>query len=132
MAIRKFITQQWMISVMLVLQFVPMVLFPADSFSIKTQVWWLPALLAFLAIIAIIQIFRRSVAVWPWYLISFSQGFNIISRLMMIFPQSTQNVNGQQIFYPEYVILTVISMAFSAFLLWYMELPEVRMGFYLK
>lgn len=130
MAFRQYITKRSMISVMLILQFVPMILLPPDSFSSKTQEWWLPVLLAVLTIIAIIQIFRRSVAVWPWHLISFSQGFNIISRLMILFPHATYNLDGNQYFNTTYVVLSLLSMAFSVFLLWYMELPEVRMGFY--
>ena len=130
MAVRQFLTKRSVISVMLILQFIPMVLFPPESFSPTTQEWWLPVVLAFLTIIAIIQIFRRSVAVWPWYLISFSQGFNIISRLMMLFPHATYNQDGNQLFNFAYVILSLLSMALSAFLLWYMELPEVRMSFY--
>ena len=130
MALRQFLTTRSMISVMLILQFIPMILFPPKSFSATTQEWWLPVLLAILAIIAIIQIFRRSVATWPWHLISFSQGFNIISRLMMLFPHATYNQDGNQFFNTPYVVLSLLSMAFSTFLLWYMELPEVRMGFY--
>jgi hypothetical protein len=130
MALRQFLTKRAVISVMLILQFIPMILFPPESFSPSTQEWWLPVVLAILTIIAIIQIFRRSVAVWPWHLISFSQGFNIISRLMMLFPHATYNLEGNQLFNSAYVVLSLFSMAFSAFLLWYMELPEVRMGFY--
>ena len=130
MAVRRFLTTRSVISVMLILQFVPMILFPLESFSPNTQEWWLPVVLAVLTIIAIIQIFRRSVAVWPWHLISFSQGFNIISRLMMLFPHATLNQDGNQVFNTAYVVLSLISMVLSAFLLWYMELPDVRMGFY--
>ena len=130
MSIRQFITARTAISVMLIFQFVPMVLFPPESFSPDTQEWWLPVLLAALAIVAIVQIYRHSVATWPWHLIAFSQGFNIISRLMMIFPHATRNVDGTSVFNTPYVILSLLSMGLSAFLLWYMDLPEVRMGFY--
>jgi hypothetical protein len=130
MALRKFLTSRAAVSVMMILQFIPMVLFPPDSFSSTTQEWWLPVVLAFLTIISIIQIFRHSVSVWPWNLISFSQGFNIISRLMMILPHATYNLNGSQYFNTAYVVLSLLSMGLSAFLLWYTELPEVRMGLY--
>ncbi len=132
MSIRQFLATRTMIYVLLVFQFVPMVLFPAESFSLSTQEWWLPVVLAVLTLISIIQIFRHSVAVWPWNLISFSQGFNIISRLMMILPHSTLNLDGKQYFDTPYVLLSIISMLLSAFLLWYTELPDVRMGLYSK
>jgi hypothetical protein len=128
MSFRNFLANRKVINVMLVLQFIPMVLFPLDSFSPKTQEWWLPVLLGVLAIIAIIQIYRGSVATWPWHLIGFSQGFNIISRLLMLFPHATYNDGGSQFFNTPYVVLSILAMGLSAFLLWYTELPEVRMG----
>jgi len=114
------------IKLFLILQFLPLILFPPESF--KTQEWWLPVLLALLVVIAVIQLLRRDPAIWPWYLISFAQGFNIISRLMMIMPHITRNDNGVQVFNAPYVVLTVLSLVFSTFLLWYTELPEVRLG----
>jgi len=116
------------IKLILLLQFIPLILFPPDSFSTKTQEWWLPVLLAVLVVVAVIQLFRHSLALWPWYLISFAQGFNIISRLMMLMPHATRNDNGVQVFNTPYVVLTVLSLLLSAFLLWYTELPEVRQG----
>jgi hypothetical protein len=47
---------------------------------------------------------------------------------MMLMPHITRNNNGVQVFNALYVVLAVISLAFSAFLLWYTELPEVRLG----
>jgi hypothetical protein len=132
MSPRQQLTRPLMISLMLILQFVPMVLFPPESFSPKSQEWWLPIILAFLALVSTIQIFRRSISIWPWHMIGFAQGFNIISRLMMLFPHATVIVGGAQVLNTPYVVLTVISMVFSTFLLWYMELPEVRMGFLAK
>lgn len=132
MSARQQLTKPGMISIMLILQFVPMILFPPESFSPKSQEWWLPIILAFLALVSIVQIFRRSIATWPWHMIGFAQGFNIISRLMMLFPHATVNLNGTQVFNTLYVVLTVISMLLSVFLLWYMELPEVRIGFLAK
>jgi hypothetical protein len=118
-----------MIIVFLIVQFIPLVLFPPESFSASSQEWWLPVLLAILALIATVNLIaRRSAAVWPWYLIGFAQGLNIISRLMMLMPHATYNSNGAQLFNAPYVILSVISMAFSTFMLWYEELPEVRLG----
>jgi len=138
MSFRRMITSRTMIMIMLILQFIPMVLFPPASYSPKNQSWWqnqelwLPILLAILAIISIIQIYRHSVAIWPWNLIAFSQGFNIISRLMMILPHATFNESGVQYFNTWYFVLSLLSMGLSTFLLWYMELPEVRMGLYQK
>ena len=87
----------------------------------------MPIVLSFLVIVALFQlIFRKSHAVWPWYLLAFSQGFNIISRLMMLLPHATKNVAGVQIFSTDYVIIAAVAMVLSAFEIWYFELPEVR------
>jgi len=114
-----------LIKAILLLQFIPILLFPPSTFELTSQTWWLPAILVVLAIVGVIQVFRKSVAAWPLYLISFAQGFNVISRLLMLMPQSTQGVEGK-IFNGPFFILSIISMAASAFVLWYVEKPEVK------
>jgi hypothetical protein len=114
-----------LIKAILFLQFIPILLFPPSIFELTSQSWWLPAILVILAIVGVIQVFRKSVAAWPLFLISFAQGFNVISRLLMLMPQSTQGVEGK-IFNAPYFILSIISMLASAFVLWYVEKPEVK------
>ena len=126
---RKAITTPTFITAVLVFQLIPLVLFPPDAFSPKSQEWWLPVVLAFLALVGFIQIvFRHSIESWPWYLISFAQGFNIISRLMLLMPHATVNEAGNQVFNTPYVVLTFISILISVAILWYTELSEVRQG----
>ena len=119
--------QPGVIATFLILQVIPLLLYPPTSFNPASQEWWLPVVLAVLALVGAIQILRRSLAAWPWYLISFSQGFNIISRLMLVLSRVTVNVDGSQVFNTPYVLMTVVAMGFSAFLIWYTDLPEVRM-----
>lgn len=107
---------------MLVLQLIPLLLNPVSVFELKSQEWWLPALLVLLAILGSVQIFRKTVAPWPLYLISFSHGFNIISRLMMLLPQSTEGTSFDGLYFS----LSVVAMAFSVFMLWLFELPQAR------
>ncbi len=110
----------------LILQVVPLMLFPPESFSPDSQEWWLPTLLAMMVVAADLQlILRQSTQLWPWHLLSFVQGFNIISRLMMLWPHATYAAGAINL---PYLSLTFVSMAFSAVLLWYLELPEVRLG----
>jgi hypothetical protein len=112
-----------------VLQLIPLVLFPPASFSPTTQEWWLPVLLAVLVLWADFElIVRRNNQMWPWYLMSFAQGLNIISRIMMLWPHATVTVNRVDTLNVPYIALTFVSMALSAFLLWYTELPDVRLG----
>jgi len=113
----------------LILQIIPLVLFPLQSFSPDSQEWWLPVLLAIMVVIADLQlILRRSTQLWPWHLFSFAHGFNIISRLMMLWSHATRYVNGVMGINVPYLTLTCLAMAFSAILLWYLELPDVRIG----
>ena len=90
--LRKILSTRIVIYVILVLQLVPLLMFPRPRTHLNSQEWWLPVLLSFLVVIALVQLLiRRSQASWPWYLLSFAQGFNIISRLMMLLPHATVN-----------------------------------------
>jgi hypothetical protein len=126
--LRKFLTNGVMIPLILCLQVLPLVIFPASSYALTTQEWWLPLLLSIFTVIGLVQILlRKSVLAWPWYLLSFSQGFNIISRIMMLLPHATvSGDNGQLQANGPYLVIAFASMLLSAFELWYCELPEVR------
>ncbi len=126
---RRALTAPGTIVVLLILQFIPLVLFPAASFSSKTQEWWLPVLLAIMVLVADFElIVRRSTSQGPWYLIAFAQGFNIISRLMMLWAHATVTVEKVSVPNVPYLLLTFLALLLSAFFLWYVELPDVRMG----
>jgi bacteriorhodopsin len=126
---RKTISTPAIIKAVLILGLIPLLIFPPDAYSPNSQEWWLPVLLAFFSMVAFVQlVFRHSVESWPWYLISFAQGFNIISRLMMLMPHATTESGGNVVFNTLYVVLTLLSIALSVVLLWYTELPEVRQG----
>jgi hypothetical protein len=129
----KSLTSPKAITALLILQLVPLVLFPLESFvgneQGASQEWWLPFILGLLTLWAIIEvIFRHSLATWPWNLFAFAQGFNIISRLMMILPHAILNNNGVQTVDVVYISLTLLSIILSALFLWYTELPETRLG----
>ena len=125
--LRKILSARGVIPVIMCLQIVPLLIFPPASYSARSQEWWLPVLLTFLVIIALVQILIRKTRVsWPWYLVSFAQGVNIISRLMMFLPHATKNNGGVQIFDTEYLVISIVAMLLSAFEIWYSDLPEVR------
>jgi hypothetical protein len=129
----KTITSPKAITTLLILQLLPLILFPLESFvgdaQGPSQEWWLPFILGLLTVWAIVEvIFRHSTAAWPWYLFSFAQGFNVISRLMMLLPHAIRNDNGLQSFDAPYVSLTLVSIILSWVFLWYTELPETRLG----
>ncbi len=126
---RRAIANPALIIAVLVLQLIPLVLFPAESFSPSTQEWWLPVLLAVMVIVAdVYLIVRRTPAPWPWTLLAFAQGVNIISRLMMVWPHSSTQVGTDWVLNVPYIALSLLSIVMSAFLLWYLEQPDVRIG----
>jgi len=126
---QRALTSRGMILLVLVLQWIPLLMFPAQSYSPSSQEWWLPVLLTVMVLIADVElIVRHGSAVWPWLLISFAQGFNMISRLMMLWPHSTQTSGSANVPNWPYIILTFVSIALSAFVIWYTDKPQVRMG----
>ncbi len=126
---RRLSTSRPVIILFLVFQFIPFVLFPPESFSPTSQEWWLPVMLGVMVLFADVQlIFGRTNAVWPWNLMSFAQGFNIISRLMMIWPHATINVAGGTALNISYIGLTLLSLILSGLMLTYVERPDIRMS----
>jgi hypothetical protein len=126
---RRSLATRQLITTILIAQFIPLLLFPPESFGPTTQEWWLPVLLVVMVLVADIElIIRRSTHILPWNLLLFAQGFNIISRLMMLWGHATKTVGGVTVMNFPYIVLTLVAMAMSAWLLWYLELPEVRLG----
>jgi hypothetical protein len=126
---KKAILKRSLIIPFFILQLIPIVIFPPESYAFTTQEWWLPLLLAGLALFATVELLlRHNPEAWPWYLLSFGQGFNIISRLLMIMPHTVSNTKNGQVFNTTYVIITIVSVSISWFFLWYLEQPETRMA----
>jgi hypothetical protein len=124
---RESLVTRPVITTILIAQFIPLLLFPPESFAATSQEWWLPVLLAVMILVADIElIVRRTTNVLPWNLLLFAQGFNIISRLMMLWGHATKTAGGVTVLNLPYIALTLVAMAMSAWLLWYLELPEVR------
>lgn len=129
MTFRQAIANRGAIVAVLALQVVPLLLFPPETFAPTAQEWWLPALLVVMALIASGElILRRSDKVWPWSLIAFAHGFNIISRIMMVWPKATTGSGDNATVNWAYLSLTVVAMLLSALMLWYIEQPQVRIG----
>jgi hypothetical protein len=126
---RRPIAARRFIVAMLTTQVIPLLLFPPESYSANSQEWWLPALLVVMIVAAVTELLiRGGRSVWPWHLMIFAQGFNIISRIMMMWAHATVTRGGATVLNAPYLALTLIAMTWSAFLLWYLELPEVRLG----
>ncbi len=118
------------VTLILLLQLIPLVIFPPSTFKITSQEWCLPVLLGIMVLAADFQIIiRRSTSLAPWYLLAFAQGFNFISRLMMVWSHATTTAGKVTPANWSYIIITLVSMAMSIFMLWYCEQPEVRMAY---
>ena len=125
--LREALSGRRLVPVLMCLQVVPLLLLPAESWTLKTQEWWLPVLLTALVVVALVQLFvRHTRSPAPWYIIAFAQGFSIISRLMMLLPHATVTESKVQRFDFPYVVLAVVSIGLSWFWIWYCDLPEVR------
>jgi len=126
---RRTIASRRVIATVLTLQVIPLLLLPPESFAPNSQEWWLPVLLAAMVVAADLELLvRGSRKLWPWHLMIFAQGFNIISRLMMMWAHATKTSGGATVLNVPYLSLTLLAMAWSASLLWYLELPDVRLG----
>jgi len=124
---RKMLSRPAAVLACFVIQFVPLALFPPSSYATTTQVWWLPVLISVMALVASLQLLLRYRPVpWPWYILNFAQGVNIISRLMLLMPHASVNVGGIIRLNVPYVVLTFLSILLAAFFIWYFELVEVR------
>ena len=130
--LNKILSDRKTILLLLFLQLIPLLAFPISVYKPTSQEWWLAALMGLFAVVGIIQVLRRSSAMWPWYLMGFAQGFNIISRLMMVWPHIIAVESGQQYFNAAYTIIAVVMMLFSAFMLFYLERPDVRLVMFRK
>ncbi|HWR65536.1 MAG TPA: hypothetical protein VN364_05415, partial [Bellilinea sp.] len=117
------------VAILLFVQILPLMIFPLEIFNSSSQQWWLPLLLTILALFAVVKIvFQRTTELWPWYLVSFSQGFNIISRLMMLMPHATKNAGGVQVADFAYLITNIVAIIISFGYIIFSELPEVRLS----
>ncbi len=97
--LRKTLSGSRLVPVLMCLQVAPLLLLPGESWTLKTQEWWLPVLLTALVVVALVQLLiRHTRSQAPWYILSFAQGFSIISRLMMLLPHSTVTEKGVQRF----------------------------------
>jgi hypothetical protein len=125
--LRKTLSGPRMVTILMCLQVVPLLLLPGESWTLKTQEWWLPVLLTTLVVVALVQLLiRHTRSPAPWYILSFAQGFSIISRLMMLLPHATVTTGNAQHFDLPYVLLAIVSIGLSWFWIWYCDLPEVR------
>jgi hypothetical protein len=132
--LRRFLTGRIAIPVLLCLQVLPLIVFPLNVFKIDSQEWWLPAFLCLLIILSLVKLFfGKENSAWPWYIMAFCQGLNIISRIMMLLPHATLTESGgAREANVGYIVIAFACILFSVFEIWYCELPELRQKISIK
>ncbi len=125
--LRKYLLRPTVARLIIILQVLPVIALRPGGYAVSSQEWWLPALLAVLAVVSAVRVLAGGTsAPWPWSLFSFSQGFSIISKLMMFMPHASVTVAGARRLDVTHVVISIVSMAASAFVIWYCEQPQVR------
>lgn len=118
------ITTRGFIILVLILQFVPLVLYPPDLLARFSEGIWLGFSLAVMALVAVGGLLSGRVrTLWPWYLLGFCHGFNVIGRLMLVWPAATGPSSAANVLY---LVVTAVACLLSVAFLWYNELPDVR------
>ncbi|MCA1899537.1 MAG: DUF2127 domain-containing protein [Chloroflexi bacterium] len=104
-----------------IFQIVPLLIYPPETLKSGAVV---------IAIVAVVFAFLgyglwrgRS---WALSLSLTLQGFNVIVRLMMLFPNAVVNSGGESAFNVPFIALSVLSIALSLFFLTRLDRPDVR------
>lgn len=103
----------------ILLQIIPIVIFPLDTISAGLSIF---GIVAFVFALLGFGLWRgRS---WALSMSIFIQGLNIIIRMMMLFPHALRiDGNGWDI---SYILMATVSMAISTWFLIRLDKPDVR------
>jgi len=96
--------------ILLVVQFIPLILFPPNIVASNSQIVTIPVFLVLLTISATVAVGVGSVSAWPRSMLVFAQGLNIVSRLMMLLPQAMPNKTDTN---PAVVLAHLVSIVIS-------------------
>lgn len=96
--------------VLLLVQFVPLALFPPAMVTAIPQVMTIPAFLTILALVATIATVAGSRAAWPRAMLIFAQGLNVVSRLMIMIVQAMPNAQTTNV---PFILVNCLCIAIS-------------------
>lgn len=113
--------QQKKILPIIVLQFLPLMMFPPSLLASG----WL-AILIIAIIFALLGIALMRGRLWALSLSLFLQGINIVVRLMMVFPNSQIAATGAVNW--EFIITSILAILLSLFFLLRLDQPDIRSG----
>jgi hypothetical protein len=103
------------------LQFLPLLIYPPET---------LMAALPIIAIVVAIYVLLTYALIrgrtWALSLSIFLQGFNVIVRLMMLFPHATRPANAGGGFDLPYIFFNLLAIAISVWVLLRLDKPDIR------
>jgi hypothetical protein len=103
----------------IVLQILPLILFPP---SLLASGWLAMVLLAVIFVLLGIALIRGKN--WALSMSLFMQGINIVVRMMMVFPNSQIAATGAVSW--EFVITSILAIGLSLFFLLRLDQPDIR------
>jgi hypothetical protein len=114
-------TRPTIVTAVAILQFIPALVLPPDLLMSVNPLFFLAplALFAFLAW-AMLTLKR-----WAITLCIFVQGFNVIARFLIMFPQASPNEGTNWLF----VVTSLASMLLSSAILYLIDRPTVQVAF---
>ncbi len=111
--------QQKKILPIIVLQIIPLLLFPVDYFA---SGWW--AILFMIVIFVLLGIALIRGRLWALTMSIFLQGINAVIRMMMLLPNA-QNIATGALNWP-FVITSTLSIILSIWFLLRLDKPDIR------
>lgn len=106
-----------------VLQFIPIIIMPLGTLQSMSPAIW-AAILALFGLLGLALLRRRE---WARTASIFVQGFNIIVRLLMLTSNAVRVEDAGNVFNTPLVISFVLSMALSAFVLYFIDQPGIQL-----
>jgi len=102
-------------------QIVPLLIFPLET--LKTGIIIVGILVAVFALLGYGLLRGRN---WALSLSITMQGFNVVIRLMMLFPNALTKVGGGYVFDLPYLALSALSIGLSLYFLLRLDRPDIR------
>jgi uncharacterized membrane protein (DUF2068 family) len=102
----------------ILLQFIPIVLFPLETLQSG-----IPVVGVVILLFALLGYGLWRGRTWGLYMSIFTQGLNIIIRMMMFFPHA---VSEQGVWDLTYIVINVVSMALSGWFLLRFQRPDIQ------
>ncbi len=110
--------------ILLIVQFIPLILFPPSIIMFNSQVLTIPIFLILLDAVATVALVAGSRSAWPRSMLVFAQGLNVISRLMMLVSQSMPTKTTTDV---PFIVLNLLSLIVSLVALYMFDQFQINL-----